>query len=152
MLHLVQPVGDKACAAVAVDYLVDTRGFLSHVVAEIVDGEAEAVYIRSNDSLVSFWRPASEESRWFLADGLGSVRELSDEAGVVTDSYSYTAFGELLGRVGSDLQPYQFAGETLDPKSRFYYNRARWLDPSSGRFVGIDPFGGSERAPATQHL
>ena len=144
----VTPVGG---AMVTVDYLVDTRGFLSHVVAEVMAGVVDTVYVRSNDELVSLWRPLVGESRWFLVDGLGSVRGLVDATGVVTDSYSYTAFGELLERAGSDAQPYQFAGEMFDPNSRFYYNRARWLDPGAGRFVSVDPLWGNISEPATLH-
>jgi RHS repeat-associated protein len=62
-----------------------------------------------------------------------------------------TAFGELLTHVGSDPQPYAFAGEPLDPNSGFQYHRARWMDPSIGRFHGADPFEGLIRDPRTLH-
>lgn len=134
-----------------IDYLVDTRGFLSHVVAEVVEGVATTVYTRAHDELLSLLRPGDGTSRTYLADGLGSIRALADETGAVTDRYSYTAFGELLDRDGSDTQPYRFAGEPFDPNLGFYYNRARWMDPSSGRFLSPDPFVGSIRGPGSLH-
>ncbi len=155
----VTPAGGGAGDAVTTEYLVDASGGLSHVVAESLDdglggGDvASVVYTRANDRLVSLYRPASGEERWYHADGLGSVRLLTDAGGVVTDRYGYRAFGEALvgERVGGDVQPYQFAGESLDPNSGFYYNRARWLDVGVGRFVGMDPFGGSVQDPVTLH-
>jgi RHS repeat-associated protein len=62
-----------------------------------------------------------------------------------------SAFGELLSHTGSDLQPYAFAGEPLDPNSGFQYHRARWMDPTVGRFLGMDPFEGREYDPASLH-
>ncbi len=131
------------------DFLVDTSGYLSHVVAE-TDGSGNlvAAYIRGDD-LLSVIR--SSEQRFYHADGLGSIRFLTDESGNVTDSYTYTAFGEELSHVGTDLQPYQFAGEPLNASMGFYYNRARWLDSKTGRFTGIDPFGGMPDDPVSLH-
>ncbi len=135
----------------SVDYLVNTRGFLSHVVGEVVAGVLQVVYVRSNDELISLYRPGSGEARYFHTDGLGSVRLLSDATGAVTDRYEYTAFGELVEHSGSDEQPYQFAGEPYDPNVGFYYNRARWLDSGAGRFVSMDPELGSLFEPISLH-
>ena len=104
------PTGGSASVA---DFLVDTSGSLSHVVAESdALGAFLAYYVRGDD-LLSVIRPA--EQRYYHADGLGSIRFLTDESGVVTDNYTYTAFGEELSRIGVDVQPYQFAGELECP-------------------------------------
>jgi RHS repeat-associated protein len=145
----VTPTGGEA--ATVVDYLVDTTGILSHVVADVVGGSVQTLYTRVDDQLIGLYRPGSGASRYYHADGLGSVRVLSDELGGVTDRYSYTAFGELLEHRGSDLNPYRFAGEAFDPNTGFSYNRARWLDLASGRFTSVDPFAGSVWQPVTVH-
>ena len=131
------------------DFLVDTSGSLSHVVAES-DGAGvfQAYYVRGDDFL-SIIRPT--EQRYYHADGLGSIRVLTDESGNITDSYTYTAFGEELSHVGTDVQPYQFAGEPFDPNIGFHYNRARWLDPTVGRFVSSDGFMGIASDPLSLH-
>lgn len=85
------------------------------------------------------------------ADGIGSVRTLTDESAAVTDTYAYTAFGELLSHTGTDPQPYAFAGEPYDFNARFYYNRARWLDPAVGRFISSDSFDGIAEDPTSLH-
>ncbi|MCP3936634.1 MAG: RHS repeat-associated core domain-containing protein, partial [Actinomycetia bacterium] len=135
----------------AVDYLVDTSGFLSHVVADVVDGSVETLYTRANEQLISLHRPASGIQLYYHVDGLGSTRALSDNTGSITDRYAYSAFGELMEHWGSDTQPYQFAGQPNDPKIGFAYHRARWMGASLGRFLSVDPFLGVGRQPRTLH-
>jgi RHS repeat-associated protein len=136
-------------AATVTDYLVDTSGSLSHVVAETDGGgNLNAYYVRGDDLLGVI---RGSQTRFYHADGLGSIRKLTDESGNVTDSYTFSAFGELLDHTGSDPNAYLFAGEPLDPNSGFYYNRARWMDPQVGRFVGIDRHPGVASDPPTLH-
>jgi RHS repeat-associated protein len=144
--------------ATTVNYLTDTSGGLSHVVAEVDASTAtpalQALYVRGIDDLLSVMRPAGGggwNSRFFHADGIGSIRRLTNESGTITDGYSYTAFGERLGHTGTDPQPYSFAGEPLDPNSGFQYHRARWMDPGVGRFAGMDPFAGLSSEPSSLH-
>jgi RHS repeat-associated protein len=141
------------------DFLVDPSGGLSHVVAESDEtGALKAHYVRGDD-LLAVMRPitpvpavpADWLTRYYHADGVGSVRRLTDEAGLVSDSYTYTAFGERIAHTGTDPQPYAFAGEPWDPNSGFQYHRARWMDPNVGRFVSMDPFGGRAEDPASLH-
>ena len=141
------------------DFLVDTSGSLSHVVAETHGtGILQAYYVRGDD-LLAVMRPlvpapaapADWQTRYYHADGLGSIRRLTDEAGTITDGYTYSAFGELLAHTGSDPQPYAFTGEPRDPNSGWQYHRARWMDPGTARFASADPFAGEEFEPATLH-
>ena len=123
-------------------YLVDIRGFgdepVSQVVAEIdAAGDFTANYVRAGSTLLSVLRPT--ETRYYHADGLGSIRLLTDATGTVVQEYDYDAFGTLISSTGSDPNPYLFAGEAHGPKQQLSYNRARWLDPASGRFMSIDP-------------
>jgi RHS repeat-associated protein len=136
------------------NYLVDTSGSLSHVVAETdATGDLIAHYVRGDD-LLAVMRPNGSggwASRFYHSDHIGSVRRLTDETGVVTDWYVYDAFGTLLGHGGTDVQPYAFTGEPYDPNMGFQYHRARWYASSVGRFVSIDPWGGAAFDPSTLH-
>ena len=140
------------------DYLVDTSGPLSHVVAE-TDGSGAPGLARLAEGLLRPRRrpaggdaaagrgpgpatPADWQTRYYHADGLGSIRRLTDETGNITDGYTYSAFGELLAHTGSDPQPYAFTGEPLDPNSGSQYHRARWMDPRSRTIRGDGPVGG----------
>jgi RHS repeat-associated protein len=129
------------------DFLVDplstdefARGVnapLSQVVAESDGGGAlQALYVRGEE-LLAVMRP--DGTRFVHADGLGSIRRLTDAAGAVTDTWDFAAFGELEARTGADTQPYGFAGEPFDAASGLGDHRARWLDARVGRFVSPDP-------------
>jgi RHS repeat-associated protein len=141
------------------NYLVDTSGSLSHVIAETnAAGGLVAHYVRGGD-LLAVMRPlvpvpasvTDWQTRYYHSDHIGSVRRLTDEAGVVTDWYVYTAFGTLLGHGGTDVQPYAFTGEPYDPNVGFQYHRARWMDPKVGRFSAMDAWSGSRFEPVSLH-
>ncbi len=148
------------------DYLVDpwhqtsAAGrtlVLSQVVAESDPTSATltAYHVRGDDLLATLrpdpTSPGTWISRYFHAEGIGTIRALTDEEGQVTDRYSFEAFGTLLSHEGEDPNQYLFAGEPLDPNSGFYYNRARWLDPNAGRFASVDPFPGYGTEPLSIH-
>ena len=135
---------------VVTNHLVDPSSELSHVVLETdAAGDVSAYYTRGDGELLSVLR--GSEVRYYHADGLGSIRRLTDSTGAETDRYDYTAFGELLEQVGHDPNPYLFAGEARDFNSTFYYLRARWMDPGVGRLVSADPFPGLTADPRTLH-
>ena len=78
---------------------------------------------------------------YYLSDGLGSTANLADGAGNVTASYGYDVFGELRsGPLGASDR--LFTGEQRDGDSGLYYLRARYYDPSIGRFLSEDPLPG----------
>jgi RHS repeat-associated protein len=136
--------------ATAMHFLVDTAGPLSHVVSESDEaGVLGTLYARAGDEIVALLR--GSETRFYHADGLGSVRRLTDEAGASPDAYAFTAFGERLHHFGSDAQPYGFAGEPLDIASGLAYHRARWMAPAIGRFAVSDSFPGSTTDPVSLH-
>jgi RHS repeat-associated protein len=89
------------------------------------------------------------QGRYYHAEGLGSVKALSDGNGALTDAYEYEAFGEVLSHSGASEQPYRFAGEYFDPIAGMQYHRARWYDTNIGRFTALDSFSGNPNRPAT---
>jgi RHS repeat-associated protein len=60
--------------------------------------------------------------------------------------FDYDADGNLLGSPTpqTDLL---YAGEMIEPYLGWYYNRARWYDPTTGRFNRTDAFAGNHSAP-----
>lgn len=150
--HLVRQTVDRIDEApVTVDYLVDVSGDLSHVVLETDEaGNVLSHYVRGHE-LLAVLRPATGQQRYVHTDAVGSVRALSDGNGVVTDRYRYSAFGELVERQGDDPQPYRFTGEPFQAEMGWAYHRARWMDSSLGRFIGVDPFAGIPSDPLSLH-
>ena len=84
-------------------------------------------------------------------DGLGSTRVITDKVGLVTDRYTYDAFGGLLNQTGTFGNSFQFAGEQRDSATGLDYLRARYYDPSLGRFISKDAFPGYLDDPMSQH-
>jgi RHS repeat-associated protein len=82
------------------------------------------------------------QASFYGYDGHGSVRQLMDAAGAVTDSYNYDAFGVLMQQTGTTPNDYLYAGEQFDSSLDLYYNRARYLNPLSGRFWTMDAYEG----------
>src|SRR5262249_41043400 len=119
-------------APVTMNYLVDTNGGLSQVVAETdASGSLTAQYGRAGDELLAVMRPAGSGGMWTTRfvhqDGLGSVRAITDESGAVVDTRGYEAFGTKNVEAGSDPLAYGFAGEPVDSTTHFAYHRARWM-------------------------
>jgi RHS repeat-associated protein len=88
---------------------------------------------------------------YYHTDSLGSVRLLTNAAGATTDTYGYSAYGQLLTQSGTSTNPYRFAGEQQDAESSLYYLRARYYNPVIGRFLSRDPFAGDEENPLSLH-
>ena len=75
-------------------------------------------------------------------DALGSTRELTDSTETVTDSYTYTAFGESVATSGTTMNPFQYVGELgyyFDTETDDYYIRARVYSPTVARWTSVDP-------------
>jgi RHS repeat-associated protein len=79
------------------------------------------------------------------------VRFLTDASAAITDTYTYDAFGNLISRTGTTSNDYLYSGEQLDSNLGFYYLRARYMDPSSGRFSSMDSYEGSCSDPRSLH-
>jgi len=78
----------------------------------------------------------------FHFDRVGSTLALTTAAGAVTDAYTYTPYGELLGRTGTNAQPFTYVGAfgvRSEPTANLYHMRARYYEPVSARFISRDP-------------
>lgn len=95
--------------------------------------------------------PASSTISYFGFDGLGSVRQLTNASGVITDTWDYDAFGNLLSRTGTTANNYLYRGEQSDPDLGMYYLRARFYNQGTGRFWNQDSYEGSSGDPASLH-
>ncbi len=55
--------------------------------------------------------------------------------------YAYDSFGNVTTSTGSVRNPFFFAGREYDNETSLYFNRARYYNPLSGRFISEDPLG-----------
>ena len=97
----------------------------------------------------------SSTTSYYEADALGSIASLTSLAGAVANTYTYDSYGNLTNSSGPVSNPFSYTGRELDSETGLYYYRARYYNPTSGRFNSEDPigFGGGE-APHRpyQHL
>lgn len=133
---------------VTTEYLVDKNRPYAEVLSEYVDDTLAVSYLHGLD-LISQERDGSES--FYLVDGLGSTRLLTDEGGEVTNAYSYDAFGNLVASSGSIENEFLFAGEQYDESLERYYLRQRYYDAGIGRFTRRDTYEGRIFEPITLH-
>jgi RHS repeat-associated protein len=76
---------------------------------------------------------------YYATDGLGSTTSLSSSAGALANTYTYDSFGNTTALTGTVRNSFQYAGREFDPETGLYFNRARYFDPSAGRFLSQDP-------------
>lgn len=132
----------------SINYLVDANQPLEQVVLETTGSDSILASYVYGDDLISMKRGSTF---YYLYDGQMSVRQLSDGASAVTDSYTYDAFGVTVETVGNTPNAYLYTGEQYDPNLGFYYLRARYYHPGVGRLVGLDPTLGNPYDPLSLH-
>ena len=144
----------KTVGGVTTNYLVDSLNHTGYaqVVEEIVNGSVRRVYTYGHDLISQrLLTGGSWSTSYFGYDGAGSVRFLTDPSGAVTDTYDYDAFGILVARTGTTPNDYLYGGEQFDPNVGFYYLRARYMNPATGRFLTRDTHEGTVFEPLTLH-
>jgi|GEM_PF-2723744 len=111
------------------------------------DGAVRATYEYA-DSLLARQTPQGCDT--YLYDGRGSVANITDSAGNITASYTYDTFGTP-NVAGTTTNPYSYNAERIDRTTRLQYLRARYLDPSVGRFISQDTYLGEVLRPLSQN-
>ena len=86
-------------------------------------------------------------------DGLGSVRFLTGTNGAIANRYAYEAFGGLISSNATIANVYLYTGEQFDPDLNLYFQRARYLHTSYGRFWTwtMDSYEGTQGDPLSLH-
>ncbi|GAE88814.1 hypothetical protein JCM21531_2289 [Acetivibrio straminisolvens JCM 21531] len=79
---------------------------------------------------------------YYIHNAHGDITALTDGRGEVVNSYSYDAFGNMLESVEKVDNRFKYSGEVHDPVTGQYYLRARYYNPSVGRFMQEDTFRG----------
>jgi RHS repeat-associated protein len=144
----------KTANGVTTKYLVDDlnpTGY-TQVFDELTGSTVTRTYtyglqrISENQVVDSVWTPS-----FYGYDGFGTVRQLTNTAGAVTDTFEYDAFGNAITHTGTTPNNYLYRGEQFDPDLGLYYLRARYYNPQTGRFMSRDPEDGCPSLPVTQH-
>jgi RHS repeat-associated protein len=78
----------------------------------------------------------------FHYDAQGSTLAVTDDNQNVTDTFAYTAFGEVTERIGTTDVPFQYIGQKgyyTDGVTGQIVARRRPYEPTRGRWLAIDP-------------
>ena len=143
----------ETVAGVTTQYLVDTQNPTGYaqVVDEIQNGSVVKSYSYGLERISQRPTANGQGPSFYGYDGHGSVRFLTDSTGAVSNTYDFDAFGNLISSTGSTPNNYLFASEQYDPALGLYYNRARYLSTTTGRFWSVDTQEGQDEEPLTLH-
>ena len=134
-------------------YLFDNERPYAEAVAEwqrVNNGAWQVTrYVHSLDGTGDLLTILKEGQRYSVHhDGLSSTRLLSDSTATPQTALNYSTFGEPLStNPANPLMTYQFAGEYYDADTGLIYLRARWMNPTVGRFISMDEFEGAKKLP-----
>jgi RHS repeat-associated protein len=84
---------------------------------------------------------------FYHCDHLGTPQEITDEEGNIAWQAQYKAWGEakeIIGKTATKAgfrNPLRFQGQYFDHETGLHYNRFRYYDPETGRFISKDPIG-----------
>ena len=82
-----------------------------------------------------------EETFFYHSDHLGSTSYITDDKANITQYDAYLPYGELLvdEHNSSEELPYKFNGKQFDDETGLYYYGARYLNPVTCLWYGVDP-------------
>jgi RHS repeat-associated protein len=144
----------KIANGVTTQFLVDDlnpTGY-TQVVEELTNGAVSRTYtyglqrISQNQVISNTWTPS-----FYGYDGFGTVRQLTNATGTITDTYDYDAFGNQVHSSGTTTNNYLYRGEQWDSDLGLYYLRARYYNSTTARFTSSDPEDGITADPKTLH-
>jgi RHS repeat-associated protein len=84
---------------------------------------------------------------FYQQDALGNVTAITDNTGVVVETYTYDVFGQPTIKdangdpVNEPMQPFLFTGREWDAETGLYHYRTRAYSPELGRFLQADSIG-----------
>lgn len=122
----------------ATRYVYDPRGRLLAEADESNNIMRKYIY---GKELLAVATPSAKYCYHF--NGIGSTTALTDMNQSIANSYTYDPFGTVLSEQETIQQPFKFVGEygVMAEPDGLYYMRARYYDPSVGRFISEDPLG-----------
>ena len=136
---------------VATRYVIDPNREHSVVLAELENGEVVTGYLRPPAGEAAIGLIQDGTTLTIFATGMGTTRLVTDQNGMVTDTFVVGPFGEVISRTGATLGVPIYNGEFRDAVTGLDYLRARFYSPDVGRFVSMDPFEGWQDIPISMN-
>ncbi len=92
-------------------------------------------YARAHD-LSTMYNADGDEWYYIMSDRGDTIQMYNDTS---ETNYLYDAYGNQQTETTSDINPFRYSGEYYDAETGFTYLRARYYDPTIGRFISDDP-------------
>ncbi|MHC5537619.1 RHS repeat-associated core domain-containing protein [Singulisphaera rosea] len=148
----------ETTAGSTMTFLNDPNQAYDQVLEEYTAGGVlAATYIRGLDLLFQDRTTAGGGTgkSFYVVDGLGSTRALTNSSGTVTDTYTYEVYGDLIGQTwaatAATPNEFLYAGYQFDVAIGQAYLRARYYDEAIGEFGSRDTSDGLVFDPITQN-
>ncbi|MFQ9857408.1 MAG: RHS repeat-associated core domain-containing protein [Ruminococcus callidus] len=119
------------------------------------DWYSAEVYVRGTNLLAKFSKQSGNvktDYQYYTQNAHGDVVNLTDSTGAITKSYKYDAFGVEQNVDDADNNAFRYCGEYYDSESGTIYLRARYYDPTIGRFISRDSVTGENTDPLSLNL
>ena len=149
--YLYDPDGNRVkqtIGSVITNYLWDPLCKYGQVLVETDSSNAiQADYTLGNEELISQKRSSSSNTEYFLMDGHSGIRSLTNNSGVISESYRYDAFGNLQNSGSTPNSKYLYTAQQFDQLTGLYDLRARYYNPNQGRFLSRDSYPANFRNP-----
>lgn len=128
---------------------------MSHVLMELKpDLNVKTSYVYGGHQQLIEEPVAADRSKdlYLLHDGtVGNITHATTRTGATANSYSYEPFGARTPQTVTTASRYGYTGEEYGAETGLVYLRARYYDPTLGRFISPDPFLGRLAEPITQN-
>lgn len=89
---------------------------------------------------------------YYTHNGHGDVVGIYDTAGEELNAYEYDIWGKPISAMETVPNAFRYSGEYWANTTELQYLRARWYDPSVGRFINEDTYEGELGSPLSQNL
>ena len=95
-------------------------------------------YIWGPDKVLAQFDVLNNATYYYLYNGHGDVIQIVDTDGNIVNSYDYDVWGNFISKDETIHNPFTYFGQTYDEATGLYYLRARYYDPTTGRFTQQD--------------
>ena len=95
---------------------------------------------------------ADAEDYYYLSNGHGDIVQMVDKTGAVVNSYTYDEWGNISQQKETVANSFKYAGQMYDAETGLYYLKARYYDPTQGRFLNEDFYEGQITNPLSLNI
>jgi len=124
---------------------------IGRIISDINNNNQSSQYIWGPDKLL-VKKHNNNQEYYYLYNGHGDVVQIVNSAGNIVNNYEYDEWGNITSQTEGIANDFKYAGEAYDSETGFYYLRARYYDPTVGRFISKDNNEGQITNPLSLNL